>query len=155
VKLVDQRLFIDAPPAHVYDLLTDAELLVEWLAPVATADPRPGGGLAWTHLNGDSVIGEFVELVPHRRIVFTFGWDRDDVGIPPGSTTVEIDLQPQDGGTDLRLVHRGLAGPMADAHGGGWSNYLARLAAVAEGRGPGPDLLAGQRVPAAHEIAPA
>ena len=41
---------------------------------------------------------------------------------------------------------------MADAHGGGWENYLARLAAVAEGRDPGPDPLAHERVPAALEL---
>ena len=56
---------------------------------------------------------------------------------------MEIDLRPRDGGTELHLVHRGLPGPMADAHSGGWTNYLARLAAVAEGRDPGPDPLAG------------
>ncbi len=149
MKLVERRVFIDAPPARVYELLTDGELLAGWMAPVTVVDPRPGGSLAWTHLNGDSVIGEFVELVPGRRVAFTYGWDREEVGIPPGSTTVEIELRPRGGGTELHLVHRGLAGPAADAHGGGWSNYLARLAAVAEGRDPGPDPLAEERVPSA------
>jgi uncharacterized protein YndB with AHSA1/START domain len=152
VKLVEKRLFIDAPPARIYALLTDAARLVEWMAPVADVDPRPGGALTWTHVNGDRVAGVFVELLVDRRIVFTYGWDRADVGIPPGSTTVEIDLLPRDGGTELHLVHRGLAGPMADAHHGGWSNYLTRLAAVAEGRDPGPDPLVGERVPSAREI---
>jgi uncharacterized protein YndB with AHSA1/START domain len=152
VKLVEQRLFIDAPPARVYALLTDAELLIEWMAPVAHADPTPGGALSWTHINGDSVVGAFVELVPDRRVVFTFGWDRADVGIAPGSTIVEIDLRPRDAGTELHLVHRGLDGPMADAHHGGWTNYLARLAAVAEDRDPGVDQLADQRVPTAQDL---
>jgi len=119
------------------------------MAPIADLDAQPGGSLRWTHLNGDSVIGEFLELLPDRRIVFTYGWDREDVGIPPGSTTVEIDLLPRGGGTELRLVHRGLSGPMTEAHDGGWSNYLARLAALAEGRDPGPDPLAAERVPSA------
>ena len=38
--------------------------------------------------------GEYVELVPHERIVFSFGWDPTD-GAPdvaPGSTLVEITL---------------------------------------------------------------
>ena len=152
MKLVDQRIFIDASPSDVYALLTDAERLVEWMAPVAYADPTPGGALTWTHANGDRVVGAFVELEPHRRIVFSFGWDRADVDIPPGSTTVEIDLRPRDGGTELHLVHRGLTETMADAHNGGWTNYLARLAAVAEGRDPGPDPLAGERVPSAREV---
>jgi len=155
MKLVDRRVFIDAAPGDVYELLTDARLLIEWLAPVADADPQKGGTITWTHLNGDTVAGTFVELIPGRRIVFTYGWDRDDVGIPPGSTTVAIDLRPRDGGTDLHLVHRGLTSEMAEAHNGGWTNYLARLTAVAEGRDPGPDLLAHQRVPSASRSTPA
>jgi hypothetical protein len=74
------------------------------------------------------------------------------VCIPPGSTTVQIDLYPHEQGTELHLQHRGLAGPMADAHRGGWANYLARLAACAEGRDPGPDPLASERVPAARDL---
>jgi uncharacterized protein YndB with AHSA1/START domain len=149
VKLVDRRVFIDAPPHEVYELLTDAELLVEWMAPVAQADRRVGGTITWTHANGDTVAGKFLELVPFRRIVFSYGWDRADVGVPPGSTTVEIELRPRDGGTELHLIHRGLTAQMADAHNGGWTNYLARLTAAAEGRDPGPDALADQRVPSA------
>jgi uncharacterized protein YndB with AHSA1/START domain len=152
MKLVEQRIFIKAPPAHVYQLLTDAELLTTWMAPIAAADARPGGRISWTHANGDSVIGAFVELVPARRIVFTYGWDRPDVGIAPGSTIVEIDLRPADGGTELKLTHRGLAGRMADAHRGGWANYLGRLRAVAEGKDPGPDALKAERVPTAREV---
>jgi uncharacterized protein YndB with AHSA1/START domain len=122
------------------------------MAPIVRADARAGGELTWTHINGDRVEGEFVELVPGRRVVFTFGWDRSDVEIPPGSTTVEIDLRPQGEGTELHLVHRGLEGPMADAHAGGWSNYLTRLAAVAEGRDPGDDALERERVPTPREL---
>jgi uncharacterized protein YndB with AHSA1/START domain len=106
----------------------------------------------WTHHNGDTVRGEFVELVPDRRVVFTYGWERGDVGVPPGSTVVEIDLRPTPSGTELRLVHRGLEGPMADAHSGGWANYLTRLACRAEGRDPGPDPLADGRVPTRAEL---
>lgn len=88
MKLVAKQLFIDARPEDVYELLTDAQLLVEWMAPIAHTEPRPGGTITWTHANGDTVAGTFRELVPGRRIVFTYGWDRDDVGIPHGSTTV-------------------------------------------------------------------
>ena len=67
--------------------------------------------------------------------------------MPPGSTTVEVTLEPHAAGTRLRLVHRGLAGPMADAHAGGWANYLARLAPSPNGADPGPDPLGDRRVP--------
>jgi uncharacterized protein YndB with AHSA1/START domain len=152
MKLVDRTIQIDADVAAVYALLTEADQLVRWMAPTATLDATPGGAITWSHHNGDVVVGTYVQLVPNRRIVFTFGWVRDDVGVPPGSTIVEIDLRPKDGGTELRLVHRGLPGAMADAHAGGWANYLGRLAAVATGADPGPDPLAGERVPTAQSL---
>jgi uncharacterized protein YndB with AHSA1/START domain len=152
MRLIDKTIFIDAAPDHVYRLLIEAESLMEWMAPVARSDPRPGGELTWTHQAGDSVVGRFIDLVPARRVVFSFGWDRPDVEVPEESTMVEIDLTPHRGGTLLRLVHRGLDGPMADAHAGGWTNYLSRLAALAEGRDPGPDVLADQRVPSANQL---
>jgi uncharacterized protein YndB with AHSA1/START domain len=152
VKLVDRRTFIAAPPSIVYELLTDAGRFVEWMAPDADIDPRVGGAITWRHVNGDRCAGTFVELVPDRRVVFTYGWDRADVGIAPGSTTVEIDLRPSDGGTELHLVHRGLPEAMVGPHTGGWANYLGRLATVAEGRDPGVDPLANERVPSAREV---
>ena len=152
MKLVDRTIEVNAPPALLYELLTDAEQLVRWMAATAEIEARVGGSICWTHANGDTCSGRFVDLVPARRIVFTYGWERADVQVPPGSTTVEITLEPSGDGTRLRLVHRGLAGPMADAHAGGWANYLGRLAAVAEGRDPGPDALAGERVPSAAEL---
>jgi uncharacterized protein YndB with AHSA1/START domain len=56
-----------------------------------------------THQNGARVVGRFVELVPHRRIVFTYGWEDGRLGVPPESTTVEIDLVEQGGTTTVRL----------------------------------------------------
>lgn len=152
MKLVDKTIHVDAPAELLYELLTDAEHFVRWMAAAATIDARPGGTIRWTHANGDSCAGSFVELVPARRIVFTYGWERADVGVPPGSTIVEITLRPRGAGTELRLVHRGLAGPMADAHAGGWDNYLRRLALTAERGDPGPDPLASERVPTAGEL---
>jgi uncharacterized protein YndB with AHSA1/START domain len=152
VKLVQKTVTIAAEPARVYELLTDAAQFVEWMAPTARIDAHVGGVITWTHHNGDTVAGTFVELVPDRKIVFTYGWDRADVGVPPGSTTVEITLRPVAHGTELRLVHRGLDGPMADAHQGGWTNYLGRLTAASEGRDPGPDPLAPQRVPTRRQL---
>jgi uncharacterized protein YndB with AHSA1/START domain len=35
--------------------------------------------------------GQYIEVVPHSRIVFSFGWEGDE-GVPPGSSTVEITL---------------------------------------------------------------
>jgi uncharacterized protein YndB with AHSA1/START domain len=153
VKLVVQEPTIAAPPPVVYEFLTDPTLFVEWMADEATLDPTPGGEIRWTHANGDTCSGTYVELVPCRRVVFTYGWERTEVDIPPGSTTVEIDLHP-DGAdaTRLRLVHRGLEDLAADAHHGGWTHYLDRLRRAAEGRPPGADPFADRRVPTPEEL---
>jgi uncharacterized protein YndB with AHSA1/START domain len=152
VKLVVQELTVHAPAEVLYELLTDPELFVQWMADDATLDPRPGGTVRWTHANGDTCAGEYVELVPGRRVVFTYGWERTDVEIPPGSTTVEIDLTPTTATTTLlRLVHRGLDDLAADAHHGGWMHYLDRLRRRAEGSNVGPDPFATQRVPTPAE----
>jgi uncharacterized protein YndB with AHSA1/START domain len=152
MKLVDRSIDIAAEPSVVYGLLTDPVGLVRWMAEAATVDPRPDGEIRWTHGNGDACSGRFVELVPDRRVVFTYGWERAEVEVPPGSTRVEIDLEPTSGGTRVRLVHRGLAGPMADAHDGGWAHYLGRLAVVAGGGDPGPDPFVDQQVPTPAEL---
>jgi uncharacterized protein YndB with AHSA1/START domain len=153
VKLAVQQLVIRAEPEHVFDLLVDPALFVLWMADDATLDPRPGGVVRWTHPNGDTVSGHYLEVDRPRRIVFTYGWERADVGIPPGSTTVEIDLVPQPGGTTLvQLVHRGLEDRAADAHRRGWAHYLGRLRGVAEGEDVGPDPWADRRVPTREEL---
>jgi uncharacterized protein YndB with AHSA1/START domain len=153
VKLVAQELTIAAPPSVVYRYLTDPAFFVEWMADMATLDPTPGGQIRWTHANGDTCSGTYVELVPNRRVVFTYGWERVEVEIPPGSTVVEIDLHP-DGldATRLRLVHRGLDDLAADAHHGGWSHYLGRLRHASEGGAPGADPFANLRVPTPEEL---
>jgi uncharacterized protein YndB with AHSA1/START domain len=154
VKLVVQELVIAAPADVVYELLTDPAEFVKWMAEEATLDARPGGLVRWTHANGDTCSGSYVELVPGRRVVFTYGWERLEVEIPPGSTTVEIDLMPTvDGGTLLKLVHHGLTAPAADAHHGGWRHYLDRLRGLATGNPPGPDPFASRRVPTPAESA--
>ena len=122
------------------------------MAPTARSTPGPAGDHLDPRSTATSCVGQFVELVPARRIVFTFGWERADVGVPPGPPPSRSTSDRTSGGTSSDLVHRGLAGPMADAHTGGWTNYLARLATVAEGRDPGPDPLAAERVPTAARL---
>jgi uncharacterized protein YndB with AHSA1/START domain len=84
--------------------------------------------------------GEYVEVVPYEKVVFTFGWDVEGNPVGPGSTTVEITLHPDGDKTLVRLAHRGLPDDDAVAqHGHGWEHYLGRLAVAAAGGDAGPD----------------
>lgn len=129
---------IAAPPSVVYGYLTDSELWARWQGVEATIDSTPGGIFAMSMPTGQRARGQFVELEPHRRVVFTWGWI-DHPGVPPGSSTVEIDLTPEEGGTMLTLTHTGLAPQEMDIHRLGWDHYLPRLATAAGGGDPGPD----------------
>lgn len=143
---IERELFIEARPEVIFRLLTDPAEMLKWQGLDVELEPRPGG-IYRCRMNqlGHTTLGRFVEVTPHSRIVFSWGWADGVFDIPPESTTVEIALTPEGSGTRLRLVHRGLPEQPAiiESHGMGWALYLGRLAAVAEGRDPGPDAWAG------------
>ena len=131
--------WIDAPPAKVYRHLTTSGEWARWQGIAAHLDARAGGVFSMRMANGMLARGQFQRLVENESVVFTWGWV-DQPGIPPGSTSVEITLTAQDGGTLVRLTHSNLPEGEAELHTFGWKHHLPRLAVVAEGGDPGPDL---------------
>jgi uncharacterized protein YndB with AHSA1/START domain len=85
------------------------------------------------------VVGEYVEVEPHRRVVFTWGFEGTERVVAAGSTRVEVTLEADDDGTLVVLLHHGLAEAPRTAHQEGWAHYLARLAPAAAGDPPGRD----------------
>lgn len=137
---VVREIKIAARPETVFAFFTDPEKVVRWKGMSATLDPRPGGIYRVKVTGGDIARGEYVEIVPHRRIVFTWGWEDEDSPVPPGSSTVEITLERDGDGTLVRLVHRGLPTETSrEQHTVGWEHYLGRLAVAAAGGDAGPD----------------
>jgi uncharacterized protein YndB with AHSA1/START domain len=134
--IVEQR--ISASPETVYRYLTESDRWTAWQGVGADLDARVGGVFSMMMGNGMKARGQFVELVPNKRVVFTWGWV-DRPGIPPGSTTVEITLDGDGDGTLLVLTHRCIAGDEAPMQRMGWTHYLPRLALAATGKDPGPD----------------
>jgi len=104
----------------------------------ATIDARPGGTLEMHMPGGMVASGRFVDVAPNLRVVFTWGWTLSPA-VPPGSSTVEVDLVPDGEGTIIRLTHRGLPPDELAPHGDGWTRYLGRPASLVEGQDPGPD----------------
>lgn len=137
--VVTVERWIDAAPETVFSFFCDRGRWLSWQGVMAEIDPRPGG-LFRMNVRGDGyAIGEFVVVDPCERIVLTWGWEDETLGVPPGTSTVEITFEPERGGTRVRLTHAGLPPIALDPHGEGWSHYLERLAIRASGGDPGPD----------------
>ncbi|MGH2530076.1 MAG: SRPBCC family protein, partial [Actinomycetota bacterium] len=86
------ELRIEARPDTVFAFLTDPDKMTRWKGDSAQLDARPGG-VYRLQIGQAVVVGEFVELDPPRRVVFTWGWEGND-DVPPGSSTVEVTLMP-------------------------------------------------------------
>ncbi|MEX0874050.1 MAG: SRPBCC domain-containing protein [Actinomycetota bacterium] len=129
---------IAAAPEFVWDFVCKPDRWLEWQGVEADIDPRPGG-VHRVNIRGDAFAGgEVIEVVPNRRISFTWGFEIPEHPLPRGSTLVVIDLIPDGDGTLLRLTQERVPdGFEAVRHG--WEHYLDRLVIVAEGGALGPD----------------
>ncbi len=128
-----REIVVDASPATIFEFLTVPEKHLAWNGTSVELDPRPGGVYRVVAGGVHQAAGEYVEVVPNERVVFTLGWDEPDHPIPAGSTRVEIQLIPEGDKTRVRLIHSGLPTDAISDHTGGWDHYLGRLAVVATG----------------------
>ncbi len=135
-----REILIDATPETIFPLLTTSEGHLRWEGTEAEIDARPGGVYRVLIAGGFPSSGEFVEVVPSEKVVFTFGWEMPDNPIGPGSTRVAFTLIPDGTKTLVRMVHSGLPEDAIDDHSHGWDHYLGRLAVVGGGGDVGPDL---------------
>jgi uncharacterized protein YndB with AHSA1/START domain len=138
-RAVEREVRVRARAETIFPFFTDPELIVRWMGRAAELDPRPGGAYR-VDIDGSHVArGEFVEVSPPERVVFTWGWEADSP-VRPGASTVEVTLTPDGDHTVVRLLHRDLPSEdSAGAHAEGWEHYLARLEVVGAGGDAGPD----------------
>jgi uncharacterized protein YndB with AHSA1/START domain len=131
------KRFINVPRDRVYAAWTDPAQLKEWFGPENvrtrnfTADARVGGKYRWDLINEEgedmTISGEYRELVPGKKIVFTWKWD-DDETWKNTSSVVTVELSDRDGGTELRLIHEKLPSEESrDRHNEGWNSVVDRL----------------------------
>jgi uncharacterized protein YndB with AHSA1/START domain len=138
-NVVEVSLFVAARPETVFPYFIDPSRYVLWMGYDATLDPVPGGAYRVRMAGGAEAVGEFVELDPPHRLVFTWGWSHDP-GVPAGTTRVVITLAEENGGTRVLLRHHDLPDPdQRDHHCKGWDTYLSRLQRWIQGVDPGPD----------------
>jgi uncharacterized protein YndB with AHSA1/START domain len=137
---IERELVIAASPETVWELLVDPAKASAWMGMESWSDPQVGGLYRVEVIPGHVARGEYVELDPPNRLVFTWGWEQETSPVGPGTTTVAFELVAEGSGTRLHFVHSGLPSAEAGAsHGHGWDHYFERLAIAAAGGDAGPD----------------
>ena len=147
------EIFIAAPPARVFQAISDPAQLPRWWGQdglyrvtSSTMDVRPGGKWRSDGVGADGktfyVEGEYLEVDPPRRLVHT--WVSSYAA---GKTVVRWELKPETvnalhpngpkksgTGTRVRVTQEGFAGDLANAtgHGEGWKRVLGWLEAFVE-----------------------
>jgi uncharacterized protein YndB with AHSA1/START domain len=125
---------VAARPETVFRYFTEAKRFSEWVGAAVELTPEVGGNLRIDFSRHQTVVvGDIVEIIPDRKIVFTWGVEAGPQAnsIPPGSTTVAITLEPRGSGTLVTLRHSGLPSEQERRnHEGGWTFYLSQLSRV-------------------------
>lgn len=135
-----------APPERVYRAFLEPDALARWLPPfgflcrVHEMDARVGGRFRMSFVNfgrgqAHSFGGEYLELVPSRRLRYT---DRFDDPNLPGEMRVTVDLAPVSCGTGLSVLQEGIPEviPLEMCYLG-WQESLLQLAQLVEPDIPG------------------
>ena len=128
-----------APPHRVFAAWTDATLIERWMAPdeyavrTVTADARVGGRyrIAVQGPKGDTHVttGEYLEIVPNRRIVKTWIYEGPNAPDGPMATRVSVEFdEPAPGITRLTLTHERVAdAKIQEGLRRGWTSLFAKL----------------------------
>jgi uncharacterized protein YndB with AHSA1/START domain len=131
--VIEREMFVAATPETVFGFLTDPVLMAEWFGISHNVEAHPGGVFRVEVSVGNVARGVYVEVIPHSRVAFSWGWESRDPSLSalsPGSSLVEIDLEPRNGGTLVRLRHSGLPDSLERIHGERWSHHLVELEAA-------------------------
>ncbi len=122
-------------PEKVWRAWTDPQALKLWFGPeeivavpVAEVDLRVGGRFRVVMQAGDGethdVSGTYLEVEPHRRLVFSWAWR----STPERESRVTLRIEPDAEGCELVLLHEQFFDEAArDAHHHGWSGALVKL----------------------------
>ena len=80
----ERELRIEASPETIFRYFIDPARMVQWMGVDAMLDARPGGAYRINVTGREVARGEYLEVVPHSRIVMSWGWETGPIA--PGST---------------------------------------------------------------------
>jgi uncharacterized protein YndB with AHSA1/START domain len=124
-QAIDRELETTAPPDAVWEAVTDADRLGDWLEADVELELRPGGSGRFTFPDGEERRAMVETVRPGAELTFSW-WRSDPAGIAgePATTTVTFLIEATPGGgtilrlreaarADVRVRARALAGAVA------------------------------------------
>lgn len=134
IRLQIKRTF-NAPRAKVFRAWTDPAMLhkwwrsaPDWTSPIAEVDLREGGQyrLGMQAPDADApyvVMGEYKEVVPAEKLVYTWGWEHGGA-----LTQVTVEFLDHNDGTEIVLTHENFESEAdRDEHALGWGGCIDTL----------------------------
>lgn len=138
-QIADDELYIervfDAPVALVFKIWSEREHLFRWWGPeefTATSmelEFRPGGkwrvGMVSDEYGEGWSSGVFREIVPNKRLVFTFAWEQGSSD-EMQETLITLTFAERDDGKTLQTFHQTPFSSVEsrDSHHGGWQSMF-------------------------------
>ena len=133
-------------PERVYRAFLEPAAMAKWIPPygftctVHHMEPKVGGSfrMSFTNFgsgNSHSFGGEYLELVPNEKLLYTDKFDDPNL---PGEIRVTVTLKPVSCGTELNIVQEGLPEVIpVEMCTLGWQESLEQLAKLVEPEIPG------------------
>ena len=132
-KLIIRRSY-NAPIDVVWEAWANPARAKEWwgprgfTAPIVELDERPGGKWRAKMVGPDGAAlwqhGVYREIVPKKRIVYTFIWDQE----PNHEMLVTVDFSPNANKTEISFQQTGFnSDAEREGHNGGWNESFDRL----------------------------
>jgi uncharacterized protein YbaA (DUF1428 family)/uncharacterized protein YndB with AHSA1/START domain len=135
---------LQAPRERVWRAWTDKEYIRQWLSPLGFHVRSYNGTIATgeayrEHMVGpegqDSIFfGEFLELIPPEKLVFSHTWHNDTCGIPGIRTLCTVLLEAIDENTTrMTFTQSGIStADSRDSQNGGWGQCFDKLALMVD-----------------------
>jgi len=139
--LLELQFVVDSPRERIFSALTESVELAKWWGPRGFTMPeidvdlRVGGGYRFTMQppSGDRfhLVGEFLEIEPPRRLVYTFRYEEPDPD--DRETVVALSLQEVGHATEASLSQGEFATEARrDLHRSGWTDSFEKLRELTE-----------------------
>lgn len=133
-----ERVF-NAPIERVWKAWTDHDTILKWMSPKGFYVREKAGPVVIGNQyrsvmispEGEESIyfGEYLEVLPPEKLVFTHTWETDVCGVPAIHTECTVLLSAIDAvSTKMVFTQRGLSSAGSrDSHVGGWSECFDKL----------------------------